>query len=680
MADTDVHRSPAEVSARLHRAALRVAGRLAVLLAGTAGPGHEALPFLRTLADQPPDAGGPAPAGGCVGGTPFGAPDPVDRLAAVYRLTTLELDLLVLAGSAEEHEGLAAVLRGLHPAGEPAVTTGLVAAMVEVGALDRPDERPVRVGLRALLADGPLLRAGLLVDGPGSAWERSLRPAPGLWAALHGGTAAPPDAVHVGGGVRLARPVDPSWQAALRALLDGVPCTVVLQDRDPAGAAVRAAGVLAGAGLPVLALAQTAWDATGLQSAVAVAVCRGRIPVLAADRLTGGTAALDGLPVPVVLAVPDGVAVDPTARAALTVPLPGTGAADRQAMWATLLPAGTAPAPLAPAAVAPHQAAAAATDATTRARLLDRPVAPDDVRRAVALRAPDPPPAGTVRVTPTAGWDDLVLPAERVQQLREVVDRVTHEERVLDGWGFLAGRPGRRGVRLLFSGPPGTGKTLAAEVLAGAIGRDLLVVDLSQLVSKWLGETEKNLAAAFEAGERRDAVLFFDEADALFGRRTEVGDARDRYANLETAYLLSRLATSDGVTVLATNLRANLDAAFVRRLEFVVPFEPPDEDERRVLWARHLPARAPVAADVDLDLLAALYPVSGALIRNAAVAAAFRAAADGGVIRRAHLALAVRREYAKAGRAFPCDPVLDDDPPADVPPRHEEAPCLPRLR
>jgi SpoVK/Ycf46/Vps4 family AAA+-type ATPase len=243
------------------------------------------------------------------------------------------------------------------------------------------------------------------------------------------------------------------------------------------------------------------------------------------------------------------------------------------------------------------------------------------------------------------------------------VGRVAEQPTVFGEWGFLAGRAGHRGLRLLFCGPPGTGKTLAAEVIAGELGRDLLVVDLSQMVSKWIGETEKNLAAAFAAAERGGAVLFFDEADALFGKRTEVGDARDRYANLETAYLLSRLERFDGVAVLATNLRQNLDAAFARRIEFIVPFDLPDATERELLWRRHLPAGAPLAPSVDCARLAAIYALPGALIRNAAVAAAFLAASERSsepprepLITLRHLVHAVRREYVKAGQAFPGAP------------------------
>ena len=190
-------------------------------------------------------------------------------------------------------------------------------------------------------------------------------------------------------------------------------------------------------------------------------------------------------------------------------------------------------------------------------------------------------------------------------------------------------------------------------MIAGALEVDLLAVDLSRVVSKWIGETEKNLAEVFEAAEHARAVLFFDEADALFGKRTQVSDAHDRYANLETAYLLARLERFEGLAILSTNLRQNIDPAFLRRLEFVVEFDVPDRDQRLVLWKRHLPAVAPIARDVDLAELAASYPVVGGVIRNAAVAAAFLAAADGRVLTRDHFIHALRREYEKAGKAFP---------------------------
>jgi SpoVK/Ycf46/Vps4 family AAA+-type ATPase len=238
----------------------------------------------------------------------------------------------------------------------------------------------------------------------------------------------------------------------------------------------------------------------------------------------------------------------------------------------------------------------------------------------------------------------LVLPRERLDQLREALARVRHQARVIDDWGFLDDRPGARGVRMLFAGPPGTGKTLSAEVLAHSLATDLLVVDLARLVSKWIGETEKNLAEVFEAAERSRAVLLFDEADALFGKRTEVSDAHDRYANLETAYLLARLERFEGLAILSTNLRQNLDSAFTRRLEFILDFDPPGRAERLALWRCHLPAEAPLAGDVDLDELAAGFPLVGGLIRNAAVAAAFLAAAEDRSITLLHLVHSIRSE------------------------------------
>jgi SpoVK/Ycf46/Vps4 family AAA+-type ATPase len=237
--------------------------------------------------------------------------------------------------------------------------------------------------------------------------------------------------------------------------------------------------------------------------------------------------------------------------------------------------------------------------------------------------------------------------------LHAAVRRVLQQITVLDDWGFAQGRADRRGVRMLFYGPPGTGKTLGAEVMARALGVDLLVVDLSSLVSKYIGETEKNLAAVFEVAERSRALLLFDEADALFGKRTDTQDAHDRYANLETAYLLQRLERYEGVAVLTTNLRGQLDKAFTRRFEFIVEFPEPDAQVRLALWRLHLPAQAPLASDVDLAELAEWYAISGAQIKNATLGAAFLAAAESQGLAQRHFLWAIEREYDKAGRAHP---------------------------
>jgi AAA+ superfamily predicted ATPase len=257
-----------------------------------------------------------------------------------------------------------------------------------------------------------------------------------------------------------------------------------------------------------------------------------------------------------------------------------------------------------------------------------------------------------VAIHPACGWDDLVLPADKVQQLREICAQVRHHQRVFAGWGFGA-RGGRgTGLGALLSGPPGTGKTMAAEVIAGDLGLDLYKVDLSGLVSKYIGETEKNLRRVFTEARTSNAILFFDEADALFGRRTEVSDAHDRYANIETSFLLQEMEQYEGVVLLATNLRQNVDDAFIRRLRFIVEFPFPDADSRARIWRTHFPAAARVAPDVDVDVLAREFPVAGGTIRNIVLTAAFLAAADGGVIDRDHVLRGTRREFEKIGRLW----------------------------
>ncbi|MFC0541508.1 ATP-binding protein [Kutzneria chonburiensis] len=257
-----------------------------------------------------------------------------------------------------------------------------------------------------------------------------------------------------------------------------------------------------------------------------------------------------------------------------------------------------------------------------------------------------------VKVDCRAGWDDLVLPADRVDTLREIRDQVRHREQVLNRWGFGRKLSHGKGLSVLFSGPPGTGKTMAAEVLAGELSVDLYKVDLSGVVSKYVGETERNLARIFAEARTADAVLFFDEADALFGKRTEVSDAHDRYANIETSYLLQQIEEHEGVVVLATNLRQNIDEAFTRRIRFVVEFPFPDAEDRARIWRTLVPPNAPLAADVDFDRLAREFAVTGANIRNIVLNAAFLAAADGGVIDRGHLLRGMRQEFTKIGKLW----------------------------
>ncbi|GAA2493643.1 ATP-binding protein [Winogradskya humida] len=255
------------------------------------------------------------------------------------------------------------------------------------------------------------------------------------------------------------------------------------------------------------------------------------------------------------------------------------------------------------------------------------------------------------RVVPAVGWADLVLPEEPTELLRELAVRARQREKVLGDWQLLRGGGRGRGVVGLFAGDSGTGKTLAAEVLAASLGVELYVVDLAAIVDKYIGETEKNLERVFTEADRTDAVLLFDEADAIFGKRSEVRDARDRYANLESAYLLQRLETFTGVAILTTNLRANIDDAFTRRLDLVIDFPFPGPPERALLWRRVL-AGAPQSPDLDaaLDGIAERFELGGGSIRAAAVTAAYRAtASSAAVITAADVEAGARREYAKRG-------------------------------
>ncbi|MGY1617353.1 AAA family ATPase [Geodermatophilus sp. SYSU D00691] len=253
-------------------------------------------------------------------------------------------------------------------------------------------------------------------------------------------------------------------------------------------------------------------------------------------------------------------------------------------------------------------------------------------------------------VDPGYTLEDLVVPPDVRAQLEEVVTHVALQDVVLDGWGFRRRMPRGQGVAVLLSGPPGTGKTMAAEALAARLRQDLYRIDLSAVVSKYIGETEKNLAMAFDEAERAAAVLFFDECDSLFGRRTEQRDAHDRWANLEVNYLLQRVEVHTGLVVLATNKRQALDEALLRRLRFSIRLDQPDADQRRELWRRALPPEAPADA-LDVDRLAGR-ELTGGSVQNAALSAAFAAAADGGRIRQPHVTHALRREYDKLGKVW----------------------------
>lgn len=263
------------------------------------------------------------------------------------------------------------------------------------------------------------------------------------------------------------------------------------------------------------------------------------------------------------------------------------------------------------------------------------------------------------RIPCVFSWDDLVAEERVYKGLREICARVRHQELVGDTWGFYEKRPYGRGVCAVFYGPSGTGKTMAAQVVARELHMELYRVDVSQVTSKYIGETQKNISRLFELARNRGIILFFDEADSLFARRTEVKDSHDRHANHESAHLLQQLEGYEGVTILATNLKDNMDEAFKRRIGMMVHFQMPGVEARRRLWKKAFPDRAPTE-DIPFDWYAEKFELSGSEIKEAALQAAFLAADEGKRINRFHLKEAVRQCYFKYGRIL-TDADFEDD-------------------
>ena len=609
--------------------------------------------FLRSWADQAQRGAATGPA--------WGARSPLDSLSKRLYLTDAERRLVVLAGLAEEHEGLAGTLRSLHPLCEPRPTVGLSALVLAESGVDRAE-------VRRLLGEGAAVRLGVVrATGPSGLFERSLILADQLWMVLHGVDAAPPGLARVDLGTAPAGLE--AWldselvRRAVRVVQDGAAATVVCSATEEPIAAGRCAALLAAVGGQGFAVVVGAADdpAEVVRLATVHAAARDAVPVLLHRPGTGdrehesarGSWAGD-LPGPLVLGVtPGGVRLD-GARPVIVLPAGPVPAEQRQLAWRAALPGidpSTTQALATRLPIDPVWVATVAGDVRVAGQPPSVAAASAALRRRTGLLLP----LGAELMTPAVPWESLVLPEEACLQLRDAVSRLVHQGTVLEDWGMGRTARARRGARVLLTGRPGTGKSLAAEVLATAAQTDLLRVDLSQIVSKWLGETEKNLAGVFDAAERTQAVLVLDEADALFGTRTEISDAHDRYANLETAYLLQRLDSFEGLLVLTTNLRHNIDAAFLRRMDFVVDVPLPDRAACRELWRLHLPP-GHLADEVDLDVLARMYPVPGGWIRNAALTAAFAAAGAGDVIRQQHLIAAVRREYRKAALPFPGEP------------------------
>jgi hypothetical protein len=348
---------------------------------------------------------------------------------------------------------------------------------------------------------------------------------------------------------------------------------------------------------------------------------------------------------------------DPKWTDAVSIPVPPLDPDRRSARWASALTEATGVPPSAQllADLAGYRLGVTEVDravavATRLAVLENRPVTPAHLRAGVRAQNGAGLDRLARRIIPSVGWDDLVLPDPTRRQLTELVVRARHRDRVLGQWRMRPGGGRGRGVVALFAGESGTGKTMSAEVVAAELGMDLYVVDLSTVVDKYIGETEKNLERIFTEAAGVHGVLLFDEADAVFGKRSEVKDAHDRHANIESAYLLQRIESFDGIAVLTTNLRSNVDAAFTRRIDVIADFPMPEAEQRLALWDRCLGPAMPRGDDLDLSFCAERFELAGGSIRACAVTAAYLAAAADRPLMMADVVDSVRQEYRKLGR------------------------------
>lgn len=583
------------------------------------------------------------------------------EVAERFGLEEHERLLLTVATLPEAHPSahlLAGLLSGDEHGGRPSVA--LAWESVGLGTLD--------VRARALLEPGATLRgAGLLaVDGDDVLLARRVRLPDRVAAHLLGSTLVPDEVVRV---LAAPRPVDvEGFREVAAALEAGEPLVWVHAPAGTAGpalavAACRELGVSClvgdldrvpgegGTGADVDVAPAPGLVRQTVRALILEAGLEGSILVLlGAQHASGCLDLIDRAPVPV-LAVGRS-AWDPhwSDRLAATVQVGRLGRAERADLWRASVGTDGVTEDVLAMRITPEEIDLVAARARSDAARDEREPGAGDVREAVRrLGAGHRSRAGA---SSPATLTDLVLPEHTRREVERLIGWARDRDEVL-GLGDLQGKGGKgTGICALFSGSPGTGKTLAAHVVADSLGADLFQVDLSTVVDKYIGETEKNLERVFARAESLNAVLFFDEADALFGSRSSINDAHDRYANQEVAFLLQRMEAFEGITVLATNLRGNLDPAFARRLHFMVHFPDPDAPTRQRLWEHHLaqlPGTDP-ADPIDLDLLANGLEVAGGDIRNIVLAATYDAVAGRRSVGMADLRLAAEREMAKLGR------------------------------
>lgn len=564
------------------------------------------------------------------------------RVSAMFRLNAFERHALLLAASAEIDETFGALITKAQHAPSPWPRVSLAWRLF---CRDRSEWLTSRDSLRA---DSRLLRFELLhLEDEGLPLpDRGLRADRRIADALLGRTL--PDE-RIADRVRALPPApQPNWLAPRLAEVEG-PLFVHLYGA-PAGDLEEFA---AASGQPLLCA-----DALELPGARAVALARESLlaqsalalrvpaePDAAWIRLLRDCGAITFLLRPERLSKPPEV----PAPEWLQVNVERPDAAEQRRLWSADFP-GAAEYLARQYDFSASEILECRRAAATAAWAQDRPANDADARAACVAHARHRMTEFADSVTLASEWADLILPEDTLGKLHELCLQVEQRERVMDGYGFGRKMPRGRGVCALMAGPSGTGKTMSAEVVAHQLGRELFRISIARTVSKYIGETEKALREAVLECERSRSVLLFDEADALFGKRTEVKDSHDRFANIQVSYLLQLVEETDhAVLLLATNRRDAMDEAFLRRFRFVIDFPAPDRTLRRALWRASLPPSVPVQG-IDFDALSDRLAVTGASIKNIALAASFLAAADGGVITPAMVALAARRELEKLGR------------------------------
>jgi len=578
------------------------------------------------------------------------------RLARAFELTSLDVEVLLVALAPDIDARFEQLYGYLNDdVTRRRASTGLALALCGVPEASAS-------GRSVFAADGPLVAGGLMVveETERPFLSRSIRVPDRVTSHLLGEDRPDPALTDV---LVAAPPAMRSGADELaRALAAGTAVTYLRERPGAAGLSLACtAAAMAGRGALVLDLRRFAGRAGGADLAAA-AVREARLlgAVLAGgpvDALVEHREVIRALAASPAVVLAGSVSWDPSwsRRTPLLLDVATPTAGERSALWRSCLD-GQLPAELDPELateqflLSPEQIARAASTATLRASVRGGTLTEADLGH--GARAQNAVGLGRLarRIEPAVGWPDLVLPEGTVAQLREVAIRARHRSRVLDDWGMRPGGARGRGVTALFAGDSGTGKTMSAEVIAADLGLDLYAVDLSSVIDKYVGETEKNLERIFTEAAGVNGVLLFDEADAVFGKRSEVRDAHDRYANIESAFLLQRMESFDGLAILATNLRANLDEALTRRLDLVVDFPLPDVTHRRALWDRCLGTRIPRSDDLDLDFCARAFELSGGNIRSAVVAAAYRAAKEDRAVLTVDLVAGVYREYQKLGR------------------------------